>query len=264
MQRYSSFILIIGVIFLLTVGCFEEAVETNGDLNGNDNGNGEPGEFSHTLEPGESNDAFVTDETYSELIIEIQFMEGVEPEPEALEAVSAFFEQHLQKDDIIIIEPQQVPSLNQNVYNIDDLVTIEENNREFYTNENQLTAYILIVDGEFLNQDSPSVAYFNTSIALFGTTINTISGPQQFDPSKESVEATLMKHQFGHLMGLVNNGTEMVQNHQDAPNGVHCTVEECLMNFRINSANFYQNLFQDAEFELDPFCEADLEALKES
>lgn len=256
MQRYSSFILIIGIIFLLSAGCFEEAVDTNDDLNGNDTG-----EFSHSMLPGESNEAFVTDDDFSELIVEIQFMTGSEPEPEAIEKVGAFLEQHFQKDDILFTEPQQVPSLNQTVYDTDDLVQIEENNRQFFTDENRLAAYILFVDGEFLDQDAPSVAYFNTSIALFGSTINRISGPQQFDPSRESVEATLIKHQFGHLAGLVNNGTEMVQNHQDAPNGVHCTVEECLMNFRYNSANFFENLFQDAEFELDPFCEADLEAL---
>ena len=264
MQRYSHFILIISVISLLTTGCFEEAVETNGDLNGNDNENGEPGEFSHTLNPGESNEAFVTDENYSTLIVEIQFMAGAEPEEEALQNVAAFLEQNLQKEEVILLEPQQIPSLNQNVYNVNDLAQIEENNREYFTDDDQLAAYILIVDGDYLEQDALSVAYFNTSVALFGTTINRISGPQQFDPSKESVEATLIKHQFGHLMGLVNNGTEMVENHHDEFNGAHCALEQCLMNFRINSANFYESFFQNAEFELSQFCIADLEELKNS
>ena len=262
MQRYSLFILIIGVISMLITGCFEEAVETNGDLNGNDSSNGESGEFSHTLNPGESNVAFVTDQNYSTLIVEIQFMAGAEPEEETMVNVAAFLEQHLQKEDVILLEPQQIPSLNQNVYNVDDLAQIEENNREFFTDENQLAAYILIVDGDFLEQGALSIAYFNTSVALFGTTIDRISGPQQFDPSKASVEATLMKHQFGHLMGLVNNGTEMVENHLDDPNGAHCAIEQCLMNFRMNSANFYESFLQDAEFELSQFCIADLKELK--
>lgn len=259
MQRIITFLAFITILLLFLPGCFEEVVDPNDNDN---NGNGEVVEFDHKLAPGESNEAFVTNEEFEELIIEVQFMPGTEPEEEALAQLVSFLNQHLQKSEITVRDPVEISSGGQNLYLPSDIEEIESNNREYFTEENQLAAYVLFLDGEFENQDAAGFAQFNTSFSVFHPVVDRVSGPLQSDPSKASVEATIMKHQFGHLMGLVNNGTDIVQNHHDALNGPHCTIENCLMNFRLNSANFFETLFQDIDFVLDPLCVQDLEALK--
>ena len=259
MQRIYTFIAFFTVLLLLIPGCIEEVVDTNDE--DNDNDNDVDIEFDHKLAAGESNEAFVTDENFEKLIIEVQFMPGTEPEEEALARLVSFLDQHLQKSEITVEEPVEISSGGRNFYRASDIEEIESENREIFTDENRLAAYILFLDGEFENEDAAGFAQFNTSISVSHPIVNRVSSDLQFDPSKESVEATIMTHQFGHLMGLVNNGTDMVQNHHDAPNGPHCTVEECLMNFRLNSANFLETLFQDLDVALDPLCVQDLEAL---
>ena len=107
------------ILALALSGCFQDVTEVddeNGDSNGNGNGATPPAEFSQTDEPGESNEAFVTGSEFDELIIEIQFMEGMEPAPETLEYLENFLDEHLEKSDITILEPEQISSSNQTSY----------------------------------------------------------------------------------------------------------------------------------------------------
>jgi hypothetical protein len=43
------------------------------------------------------------------------------------------------------------------------------------------------------------------------------------------VEQTTLVHEFGHAMGLVNNGVPLSTNHQDTAHGHHCSNNDCVM-----------------------------------
>jgi len=256
-------------LLLLFSGCYQDVtdVQNGDDEDVPDNGD-TPAEFSHTNSPGDSNEDLVTDRDFENLVIEVQYMPGTEPENESLDNLAEFLSDHLQKSEISILDPQEISSLNQDFYTVEELQEIEEQNREVFSNEATLAVYILFVDGTFLGEEfeDPTrlgISTYNTSTAYFGETIDRISGPLQFDPSKELVESNTMQHQFGHLMGLVNLSTEMVDSHQDTPNGFHCTLQECLMHFRVNSTEYFDAQFIDTVPTLDEFCLEDLNALKE-
>ena len=70
------------------------------------------------------------------------------------------------------------------------------------------------------------IAYRNTSMAIFQETIARHTGGA-LEPSAATVEGTVAAHEFGHVLGLVNNGSPM--EHQDEPHGRHCDNEDCLM-----------------------------------
>ena len=265
-----SFLIILG--FALS-GCYQDVTEVN-DENGGSNGNGNgatpPAEFSHTDEPGESNEAFVTGSEFDELIVEIQFMEGMEPAPETLDYLEEFLEEHLEKSDISILDPEQISSSNQASYSREDLREIEEEYRTEYSVETSLVAYLLFVDGDFLDDDgfrnitTLGTSLYNTSAAFFGETIEQISGPNTFEPDQWFVESLTISHQFGHLMGLVNNQTEMVDDHHDGQNEFHCANELCLMHFSTNSSQIFDRQPPQELPEFDEFCLNDLDALRES
>ena len=261
------------ILALVLSGCYQDVTEVNdenGDSNGNGNGATPPAEFSHTDEPGESNEAFVTGSEFDELIVEIQFMEGMEPAPETLDYLEEFLEEHLEKSDITILDPEQISSSNQASYSREDLREIEEENRTEYSVETTLVAYLLFVDGDFLDDDgfrnitTLGTSLYNTSAAFFGETIQQISGPLDFDPDQWFVESLTISHQFGHLMGLVNNQTEMVDTHHDAQNEFHCANDLCLMYFQTNSSQFFDTQFPDEIPGFDDFCLNDLQVLRES
>ncbi len=49
------------------------------------------------------------------------------------------------------------------------------------------------------------------------------------------VEQTTLVHEFGHAAGLVNNGLAQVEDHHDAEHGAHCSNEDCVMYWAIET-----------------------------
>ena len=138
---------------------------------------------------------------------------------------------------------------------------MEKEHREHFTEGTTLASYIIFLDGEFSTSNVLGITYYNTSTAYFHETIDRISGGLG-QPSRTKIESTVFAHEFGHLMGLVNNGTDQQADHHDSENGAHCTVEECLMYYQVETTDFFANLFDGSVPELDDFCLADIEAVK--
>jgi hypothetical protein len=246
----------------LFIQCSDSSTSVDpGTDNGSDNDTDPPAEFSHTRAPGQSGGAFITNSTYDQLVVEIQYMPGARPDDESITNLQNFLELLLDKSDITMLQPQQIPSGAKESYSASDVRNIEEENRSKYTDGSTLAAYALFLDSEYESQNVLGIAYFNTSTAYFSGTINRISGGIG-QPSRTSIESTVFAHEFGHLMGLVNNGTNAQADHHDSENGAHCTVEECLMYYRVETTDFFANLFDGSVPELDDFCMADLEAVK--
>lgn len=215
--------------------------------------------FNHERNPGVSATDFLTDENFDELIIEVQFMEGYEPTNEAINNLESFLEERLNKSSITILEPTEIPAEGQQRYSANEVRDLEREHRTQFSEEGSLAAYFLFLDGEYDQANVLGIAYFNTSMAFFGETIqNTSDGI--FQLSRSTVETVVLQHEIGHVIGLVNNGAEMQTNHQDEENGSHCDDENCLMYFSVRTTDFFANVFDGQVPELDDQCIADLQA----
>jgi predicted Zn-dependent protease len=96
-------------------------------------------------------------------------------------------------------------------------------------------------------------------MALFERTIQDLSGGLT-QPEQSRLESVVLQHELGHILGLVNAGTAMVTNHQDAPHGRHCTNTNCLMHYTVETGNVVQNLLDGSLPQLDSNCLSDLRA----
>lgn len=221
-------------------------------------------EFSSVAPPGDSARSFLSDEQFDELNLEIDYMPGYEPTERALDSLESFLKKHLNKSEINIESPTRIEAGEQNAYSADDIRALEEEHRDNYTDyENPdgetLWAYFIIVDGEFSQQEVLGIAHYNTSMAFFGPTIHENSGGiGQADRYK--LEATVFNHEFGHNMGLVANGSPMQENHQDSDNGHHCTEEDCLMYYAVQTTDYTSILVDSPIPELLEYCQADVKA----
>lgn len=245
-------------VILIVLSCSDQPTQTDNGTNGNGGANSE---FNHTAAPGSSNEAFILDRDFDELIVEIQYMPETRPSTDAINNLKLFLETHLDKASVTILEPEEIPSGNQESYSDSDVRNLEAENRQHFTDDRTLASYALFLDGEFSQGNVLGIAYYNTSTAYFAPTIRSISGG--IGPSRSTIETTVFNHEYGHLMGLVNNGTDMVEDHHDHENGAHCTEQECLMYFSVNTTDFFANLFGDSIPELDEFCLMDIENLKD-
>lgn len=248
-------------LILLVVSCSDQPTQI--DNGGNGNGNGGTGsDFNHTLNPGSSNEAFILDRDFDELIVEIQYMPAQRPTDDAINNLKQFLETQLDKASITILEPEEISSGEQESYSATDVRDIEAEHRQHFTEDRTLASYALFLDGEFSQGNVLGIAYYNTSTAYFAPTIRSISGGIG-QPSRSTIETTVFNHEYGHLMGLVNNGTDMVEDHHDHENGAHCTEQECLMYFAVNTTDFFANIFGGNIPELDEFCLMDVQNLKD-
>lgn len=242
---------------LLLFGCSDETSPTGP---GGDEDNDDPvTQFDSKAAPGDSARAFLDDRQFSVLHVEIDYMEGYKPTEPGLDSLETALDAHLSKSSIRIGTPSGIPAAGQDAYSADQIRDLEEQHRDYYTRAQSDTvrAYFLIVDGKFTNENVLGIAYFNTSMAFFGQTIDEITGGVT-QPSRENVEATVFRHEFGHNLGLVNNGIPMQQDHQDDGNGHHCTKEQCVMYYAIETTDYFANIFDGTVPDFQEFCTEDM------
>jgi hypothetical protein len=189
--------------------------------------------------------------SYDELTVEISYMGGFVPEPAALDSLKVFLQAYLHKRQITIYQ-KQIPAFGRGPIQLGDIVAAEKRHRRFFTQNRTIAVHILIADAEFTS-DLFGLSYWNTSFCLFGPSIvNAIAGTQL---SPTIIWASLFQHEFGHLMGLVDQGSPMQQNHLDVGNGAHCTNTSCLMYHEVETSTQGTTIPQ-----LDIACRNDLRA----
>jgi hypothetical protein len=133
------------------------------------------------------------------------------------------------------------------------LVNIEKHYRSQFTGGNTIAVHVLIADADYSDPSIFAIAYWNTSFCLFGKNIyNSTGGSAQ--ASRTNLVTTLVQHEFGHLLGLVNQGSPMQTPHRDILNGAHCDDPSCLM------YNEIETIANDIIPVLDGNCIADLKA----
>ncbi len=224
-----------------------------------ENGGGE-NEFSSTQGVGKSSTEFLTANNYNALTIEVDYVEGFRPTQSALNNLRAFLQARLNKPGgISIAIDDEIPIPGKSPYTSQEAFDLEKEHRDTYTEGNNLAAYFIILDGQFEQENVLGFAYFNTSMALLGGTIENNSGGFN-QPSRETVETAVLQHEFGHILGLVNKGTPAIQDHEDEANEAHCNVESCLMYFAVQTSDFVGNLMGGNVPELDAQCIQDLKA----
>lgn len=194
---------------------------------------------------------------YSALSIEIQYMVGYPPDSASINNLVNFLKKYTNKPNGIQVSQRAIGASGKPILSIDEIVSIEKKNRRIFTQNNTLAVYVLITDGGYNKADVLATSYWNTSFCVFGKTVNDDTGIWGFTTLTQLL-STLFEHEFGHLMGLVNQGSPMQTNHIDPANGAHCINPHCLMYYNVETSTIGATLSSIPILDAD--CEADLKA----
>ena len=246
---FSRFLWVLTLSFLVVAtGCESD-----------DDGNGGLLPAGNNIKPVD----FLSGKQYDALLVELQYMPGMRPNAESRDNLKEFLSTLLHKPGGIVFMEKEIPSGNRDNYSLDQIRNLEDEHREFAPGDDELASYMIFLDAPFSGNSGDSnvlgVAYRPTSTAFFESTIQSFSGGP-FQPSETTLETTVMNHEFGHLLGLVNNGTPMTTDHQDEVHGAHCDVEDCLMYFSAETSDNLANLMGGQIPVLDSQCRDDLKA----
>lgn len=213
---------------------------------------------------GSSSNDLLSDNVYKSIVVELVYVEGFKPSQNTISNFISFLNSRTFKPNGISVESRAILSPGKSTYTNEDIITIEDENRTKYNTNNQIAIWAFFADAASANNTSTGVvlgtAYRNTSFVIFEESIHNLSN-SAFEPSRTVLETTVITHEFGHILGLTNLGTNMVDNHEDSDHAKHCNVESCLMYWSAETGSGLSNLIgANSAPQLDAQCIADLKA----
>ncbi|MCA9563370.1 MAG: hypothetical protein KC561_07770 [Myxococcales bacterium] len=131
-------------------------------------------------------------------------------------------------------EMEELTDINGEDFTIDDIMSIAAAHDDSADTDTTRTFYFLFLDGYYFQDGERQSSVLGVSItgtsviAMFKPVIESTSLPALQFVAKYVEQSTLV-HEFGHAVGLVNNGLDMVQNHNDGEHGAHCDNDQCVM-----------------------------------
>ncbi|PRX53762.1 hypothetical protein [Flagellimonas meridianipacifica] len=242
MKKKNLFLLL--VLLGLFIGCSSDSDTSEIPPN---SGTGTPAppppnvdRSGNLLATGASANDLLANTNFDRIQVEIAHQPGFRPTAETISNFQDFVRLHSFKEDIEIIF-NQFPSPNQETLTLQQIDSLEQANRTAFNNGRTLAVYIYFANAPSDEDDEEEstvtlgAVFRNTSMVIFESTIRELAPPDNSGApvTLTDVETATLNHEFGHLFGLVNLGTEPINDHEDmdAPN--HCNVPGCLMQARL-------------------------------
>ena len=241
--------------FILFVSCSkDDGIDTGETIN----------PITNKQQTGSSANDLLSDKKFTSMVIEVVYVQGFEPSATAINNFVSFLDTRTYKPNGISILKRAIPSPGKATFTDKEIVAIEDANRTKYNTSNQIAVWVFFSDGKSSMDTSTSViigtAYRNTSVVIYEQTVQGLSD-SPFEPNRSLLETTVITHELGHILGLINLGTPLQSNHEDTTHPKHCNVESCLMYWSSESGKGIANMVSGGSApQLDAQCIADLRA----
>lgn len=182
---------------------------------------------------GDSANDILSNTNFDKMLIEIAYVSDFKPTESAIAQFTNFLRQYTFKQDIEV-RYLELDSPDEEDLELQEVADLEKENRTAYNDGRTLTIYIYFADAPSKGDDmteglvTVGAVYRNTSMIIYENTIRRLAS-QSTAISITDIESATLNHEFGHLFGLVDLGSAMVNDHQDPEAENHCDVDGCLM-----------------------------------
>lgn len=244
----KSTIFLLSLFFIAFLACSDSSDDTvvTDDDQGENPSNPLVDNVANFQATGSSANEILSNSDFNSIVVEIAFVQGFRPTQEAMDGFEDFLQLHSFKENIDLVFTE-LPSPQQADLTLEEISDLEIENRTVYNEGDTLGVYIYFSDSPSENDDldeglvTLGAVYRNTSMVIYESTLLSLAGRSNLLTAAD-VEGATLNHEFGHLMGLVNLGTEAINDHEDTTtddNGNvvgnnHCNVPGCLMQAQLN------------------------------
>lgn len=179
----------------------------------------------------------ITDQK-SKWVIEIDYVQGHRPSQDAIDLLKSRMNALVHKDSIQVIVDDVIPSQKQGL-KVSDFERLKDAHKDQSNSDDTVVTYVLYVDGGSASDTDEGkvlgLAYSHNTVVMFDETINNAANLRF---SATEIERAVLVHEFGHILGLVNNGIPMKtphehsteKKHSDNPNSVMTPAVETTTN----------------------------------
>ena len=200
---------------------------------------------------------------YTKLVMEIDYENGYQPKSSSTDMLKQRLEQVCDKPDGVSISSTETIFGKEGSWTSDDVRSFGWENKDNQPRtDSTLYWQILFPSGSYTDDSVLGVAVDASTIAIFGDSVEEAKGPIFGRPSAEEVENSVIVHEAGHLLGLVNIVYQSLSEHEDPDHPNHSNNEDSVMYWAIESTSIGSIISGELPNEFDELDLEDLEHMK--
>ena len=211
--------------------------------------------------PGGLTLACLRSSMYTSMIIEIDHEPGYRPFSSSVDLLIERLESVCDKPSGISVEYDEVDFGHEGTWSAQDVRDKGWEQKDTSPRDGTTLYWqILFPAGTYDSDSVLGVAVDASTVALFSDSIDEADGPFG-RPSVEDVENSVLVHEVGHLLGLVNLVYESPVDHEDPDHPGHSSNDDSVMYWAIESADVANFIFGSLPSDFDDDDRADLAGL---
>ncbi len=221
----------------------------------------------------------VRGEPYPSLVVEVDSVPGMEPDAQNQDDLAAVLDPLVDKPaGIEVVRDGALDSRGaDHAWTTDELMEMANSTFDRPLADDAIAVHVMFIDGHSAEDSDQGLilglAWSHTHIAIFEQTIRDMCDASTLPPllagrQCRGAELAIWTHETGHLLGLVDNGLPMVNDHRDpdTAHGAHDASDECVMYWAYEGQALFDLIGDqllgggDADVPFDQACQDDLAA----
>ncbi len=198
---------------------------------------------------------YIAGDDYTRWVIEIDYVEGHRPSSEATNLLAQRMRELVSKDAVSVQVDDAIPG-GRDTWNDAAIQSLSAQHQDQDHGGDTVVTHVLYLDGSYSRGNVLGIAYGDKElVAMFD---ETIEGAANLFFSATQIERAVLVHEFGHVIGLVNSGTPMVQNHEDPDHRGHSDNQDSVMYWAVETTDITQIFTGGIPTEFDADDKADV------
>ena len=188
--------------------------------------------------PGGLTLACLSSAKYTSMVIEIDYESGYMPEQSSIDLLKTRLQEVCNKPngiEVLLTETDFEQSSSWTAEDVRDKAWQHKSTDP--QTDSTLYWQALFPAGGYSNNDVLGVAVDASTVAIFKDAVEEAEGPFFSRPSAEEIENSVLVHEYGHLLGLVNLVYKSPVDHEDEDHPGHSNNEDSVMYWAVESAD---------------------------
>jgi len=181
--------------------------------------------------------------TYTKWVIEVDYAQGERPSDSVLALLKQRMEAVVNKPDGVEIRIGDELPRDERKWTTRALMDMRQERQDERTRGNTVVTHVAFVAGQYSEGRVLGVAIGHEQVVIFSQTIENSCSTLQIPPcfySKDEILRAVVVHEFGHILGLVNNGIGMVQDHEDSEHRGHSSNRNSVMYWAVETTDIFR------------------------